>query len=72
MMRYLNDDSFNWMMGNGWGMMAGWGILGWISLFLYWTLMVLGIMALIKFLTGDCRKKDHCFRNHKEDHHNQS
>ena len=67
-MRYYNEDSFNWMMGNGWGMMAGWGILGWVSLFLFWTLMVLGIMALIRYLTADSRKKDQCCRNHKEDH----
>lgn len=71
-MRYYNNDSINWMMGNGSGIMAGGGIICWISLFLFWTIMVLGIMALVKFLASDCRKKDQCCRNHKEDHHNQS
>lgn len=60
-MRYYND-GWNWMMGNGLGMMAGWGIIGWISLFLFWTLLVLGILALIRYLSKNSKKPDGCCR----------
>lgn len=34
------------MMG-GW---AGFGILGWLSMFIFWALLILGVIALIRYL----------------------
>lgn len=47
----------NSMMGYGnWNnMMGGWGglgILGWLPMFLFWLLLILGIVALLRFLGG--------------------
>ncbi|OGH29914.1 MAG: hypothetical protein A3B41_05170 [Candidatus Levybacteria bacterium RIFCSPLOWO2_01_FULL_37_26] len=42
------------MMGTGWGnMMGGWngfGLLGWIPMLLFWILLILGVVALIRYL----------------------
>jgi uncharacterized membrane protein len=47
------------MMGYGWpGMMGGWngiGLLGWIPMVIFWILLILGIVVLVRFL-GDSRK----------------
>jgi len=52
----------NSMMGTGWGnMMGGWngfGILGWIPMFLFWILLILGIVALFRYLGGSTRSSD--------------
>lgn len=44
----------NPMMGQGWGgMMSGWGgfgILGWLSMLIFWVLLILGVVALIRYL----------------------
>lgn len=66
-MRYYGD-SWNWMMGSGLGMMAGWGIVGWITLFLFWTLMILGIIALVSHLTK--QDKRDCCSSSKGSYHN--
>lgn len=46
-------------MGTGFGnMMGGWGsfgVLGWVSMFLFWILLVLGVIALFHYL-GSSRK----------------
>ena len=43
-----------WMMGGGGNpMMGGWngfGILGWIPMLLFWILLILGVIALIRYL----------------------
>ncbi|RJQ38637.1 hypothetical protein C4559_00840 [Candidatus Microgenomates bacterium] len=59
-----------WMMGGGgnpmmgyggWGNMMGWGGfgLGWIFMVIFWALIILGVVALIRYLTGS--------RYHSED-----
>ena len=44
----------NSMMGTGWGnMMGGWngfGLLGWIPMLLFWILLILGVVALLRYL----------------------
>lgn len=51
------------MMGyGGWGNMMGWngfGLLGWLPMLLFWILVVLGIIALIRYLArSGQREKD--------------
>ena len=44
----------NPMMGFGWNnMMGGWGGfgLGWLSMLLFWGILILGVVALIRYLT---------------------
>lgn len=60
----------SWMMGgggspmmgyggwNGWGNMMGWGRFGWILMLFFWILVVLTIVALIRYLTGSKRNTD--------------
>ena len=42
------------MMGYGWNnIMGGWngfGLLGWIPMLLFWVLLILGVVALIRYL----------------------
>ncbi|MBI2074691.1 MAG: SHOCT domain-containing protein [Candidatus Levybacteria bacterium] len=41
----------NPMMGSGWGNMIGWfGIFGWLSMLIFWILLILGVVALIRYL----------------------
>ena len=53
------DTSFIPMMGSGFGnMMGGWGgfgIFGWITMLVFWLLLILGVVALIRYL-GNSRK----------------
>src|SRR3989344_2492263 len=51
----------NPMMGyGGWGNMMGWGggfgIFGWITMIAFWLLLILGIIALIRHLSGSAMK----------------
>ena len=47
------------MMGyGGWNNMMGWnglGLLGWIPMLLFWTLLILGVVALFRYLGGSTR-----------------
>jgi len=52
----------NMMMGTGWGnMMGGWngfGLLGWIPMLLFWVLLILGVVALFRYLGGTGRRSE--------------
>src|SRR3989338_3704811 len=53
-MMWMMGGGGNSMMGTGWGnMMGGWngfGLLGWIPMLLFWILLILGVVALIRYL----------------------
>ncbi|MBI2600453.1 SHOCT domain-containing protein [Candidatus Daviesbacteria bacterium] len=42
------------MMG-GWG---GFGILGWVTMLAFWILLILGVIALIRYLGGWSKRGD--------------
>ena len=50
------------MMGSGWGNMMGWGgvfgIFGWITMIIFWLLLILGIIALIRYLGSPKKSSD--------------
>jgi len=50
----------NPMMGyGGWNnMMGGFGLLGWIPMLLFWILLILGVVALLRYLGGSGRSSD--------------
>lgn len=46
-----------WMMGP-WGMMGGWSgfsIFGWLSMILFWILLIVGLVVLIRYLSQPSR-----------------
>jgi|SRR3989344_3579656 len=51
----------NPMMGTGWGnMMGGWngfGLFGWFSMIIFWLLLILGVIALIRYLSDAGKRK---------------
>jgi putative membrane protein len=53
-MMWMMGGGGNPMMGTGWGnMMGGWngfGVLGWIPMLLFWILLILGVVALVRYL----------------------
>lgn len=53
-MMWMMRGGGNPMMGTGWGnMMDGWngfGIFGWLSMLLFWILLILGVIALIRYI----------------------
>jgi len=61
-MMWMMGGGGNPMMGTGWGnMMGGWngfGILGWIPMLLFWILLILGVVALFRYLGGSTRSSD--------------
>jgi len=50
------------MMGSGFGNMmgrwGGFGVLGWFSLLLFWVLLILGVVALTRYLVGLGKRGD--------------
>ena len=52
----------NPMMGTGFGNMmgdwGGFGILGWLSMLLLWLLLILGVVALIRYLGRSGKRSD--------------
>ena len=61
---FNNLGNYNSMMGNfgfnnmmGWGGGWGWSLFGWMTMFLFWVLLVVAIVALIKWLLTDKNKK---------------
>jgi len=50
------------MMGSGWGnLMGGWGgfgILGWLSMLLFWVLLILSVIALIRYFGSPKKSSD--------------
>ena len=52
----------NPMVGTGWeNMMGGWngfGVLGWIPMLLFWVLLILGVIALIRYLGSPKKSSD--------------
>lgn len=60
-MMWMMGGGGNPMMGNGgWNnMMGGWngfGILGWLPMLLFWILLILGVVALFRYLGGSGKK----------------
>lgn len=51
----------NSMMGTGWNMMDGWdrfGPVGWLLMLLFWALLILSVIALIRYLTLTGRSRE--------------
>lgn len=52
----------NPMMGTDWGNMTdglgGFGVLGWLSMLMFWILLILGVIALIRYLGGSGKRSD--------------
>lgn len=43
----------------GWNnMMGGWGIFGWLTMLLFWALLILGVIALIRYLARSGQGKE--------------
>jgi len=62
-MMWMMGGGGNPMMGyGGWNnMMGGWngfGLLGWIPMLLFWVLLILGVVGLIRYLGGSGRRSD--------------
>jgi putative membrane protein len=61
-MMWMMGGGGNPMMGTGWGNMMGWGggfsIFSWITMIAFWLLLVLGVIALIRYLGGSGKRSD--------------
>lgn len=47
------------MMWGDWGMGWGWGIFGALHMLLWWVLIILGIVVLVKWLAGGSSRREH-------------
>ena len=61
-MMWMMGGGGNPMMGyGGWNnMMGGWGgfgILGWLSMLIFWILLILGVIALVRYLSASGKKE---------------
>ena len=54
-MMWMMGGGGNPMMGYGWN---GFGLLGWIPMLLFWILLILGAVALLRYLGGSARSGD--------------
>lgn len=43
-----------WMMGGS----SGFGLFGWLSMIVFWLLLILGVIALIRYLSGSGKRSD--------------
>lgn len=65
-MMWMMRGGGNSMMDPGFGMMNGWGgnawsgfgILGWISMIAFWFLIILGVVALIRYISRSGQNRD--------------
>jgi len=61
-MMWMMGGGGNPMMGTGFGnMMGGWGgfgILGWLSMLIFWVLLILGVIALIRYLVRSGQSRE--------------
>src|SRR3989338_2799570 len=51
-----------WMMGGGGNPMmgySGWGGFGWIIMIVFWVLIILGVVALVRYLGRSGQQQDH-------------
>jgi len=51
-----------WMMGGGGNPMmgySGWGGFGWIFMIVFWVLIILGVVALVRYLGRSGQQQDH-------------
>src|SRR3989344_321292 len=59
MMMSMMGGGGNPMMDYGWNnMMGGFGLLGWLPMLLFWILLILGVVALFRYLGGSARSDD--------------
>ena len=54
-MMWMMGGGGNPMMGYGWN---GFGLLGWIPMLLFWVILILGVVAFIRYLGGSTRNSD--------------
>ncbi len=58
---FSGSAGFGGTKGGGNNMMGGWngfGILGWLPMLLFWILIILGVVALVRYLGGWTRSSD--------------